>query len=167
MAIGKRKLVVFFTIAALGGGALILCTGQNSSEQENPSRKTTGGRNSTNKTGSLFSNDPNLLLGSDSNLSSKEVFYKLMISVLLVAVLGAAAIYASKKLLPKLANLPGKRIHIIETVHLGPRRAIHLVEVGNQQLLIGSTNENITKLADVTFAFEELSVKDAHSDLEI
>ena len=84
-----------------------------------------------------------------------------MLSVLLVAVLGAAAIYASRKLLPRITNLPGKKIRIVETVHLGPRKALHLVEIGDQRLLIGSTNESITKLADVTAAFAELSAKDA------
>jgi flagellar biosynthetic protein FliO len=90
-----------------------------------------------------------------------------MISVLLVGGLGAAAIYTSRKLLPRITNLPGKKIRIIETVHLGPRKAIHLVEIGNQQILVGSTNENIRKLADVTDAFVDLSTKTIGDDVEI
>ena len=74
----------------------------------------------------------------------------MMSSVLLVIVLGAAAIYISKKLLPKITRLPGKEIHIVETVHLGPRKTVHLLKIGGRKLLIGSTNENITRLADVT-----------------
>ena len=49
----------------------------------------------------------------------------------------------------------GKKIRIIETVHLGPRRAVHLLEAGNKQLRIGSTTESITRLADVTDALYE------------
>jgi flagellar biosynthetic protein FliO len=69
--------------------------------------------------------------------------------VLIVVLLGVAVIYISKRLLPKM-NLPGKKIQLTETIHIGPRKSIHLVKVGSKTLLIGSTNENITSLADVT-----------------
>ncbi len=74
----------------------------------------------------------------------------MMFSVLLVVVLGAAAIYISKKYLPKITNLAGKDIRIVETIHLGPRKMLHVIKAGNRKLLIGSTNENITLLADLT-----------------
>ena len=72
-----------------------------------------------------------------------------MFAVLFIAVLGVTAIYISKKFLPRITNLPSKKIQIIETIHLGPRKAVHLLKIGNQQLLIGSTNESITKLAEI------------------
>ena len=75
---------------------------------------------------------------------------RLLLSVFIVFVLGVAAIYLSKKVLPKFTHSTGKKIQVVETVHLGPRKAIHLIKIGSQTLLIGSTNENITKLADVT-----------------
>jgi flagellar biosynthetic protein FliO len=87
--------------------------------------------------------------GMDNNLSTGQLFFKMIVMILLVGVLGAGAIYLSKKVLPKFTNIPGKKIKVIETVHLGPRKSIHLIKIGNQQFLIGSTNENITKLADV------------------
>jgi len=83
-------------------------------------------------------------------LGRGELFFKMMFSVVLVLVLGAAAVYMSKKVLPRITNLPGKEIRILETAHLGPRKAVHLLRIGNQRLLIGSTNESITMLADVT-----------------
>jgi len=94
----------------------------------------------------------------DANLSpltrnrggTGELFYKMMLSVLLVIGLGAGAIYASKKVLGKITNLPGKKIKVVETVYIGPRKAVHLLEVDNRRILIGSTNDNITKLADLT-----------------
>jgi len=73
-----------------------------------------------------------------------------MVSVVLVVVLGGVAIYGSKRLAGKLGNLPGKKIKIIETAHLGPRKAVHLLRIGDRCLLIGSTNDNISKLADLT-----------------
>ena len=80
----------------------------------------------------------------------REFFYKMLLSILVVAGLGAAVVYVSKKLLPKISNLPGKQIRIIETHHLGPRKSIHLITAGSRRLLIGSTSETITMLADVT-----------------
>ncbi len=74
----------------------------------------------------------------------------MMLSVLLVVGLGAAAIYASKKLMGRIANLPGKRIKVVETAYLGPRKAVHLLRIGDLWILVGSTNENITKLAELT-----------------
>ncbi len=98
----------------------------------------------------LFSSDPNLSAGSADGLNTRELFYKMMFSVLLVIALGVAAIYISKKFLPKITNLPGKKVRIVETVHLGQRKAVHLLQIGNRQLLIGSAGESITKLADIT-----------------
>jgi flagellar biogenesis protein FliO len=59
-------------------------------------------------------------------------------------------VYVSKKLLPRFTNLPGRQIRVLETTHLSPRKGLHLVEVGSHRLLIASTNEKITMLADVT-----------------
>ena len=80
----------------------------------------------------------------------REYFYKMLLSILVVACLGAAVVYVSKKLLPKMSNLPGKQIRVIESHHLGPRKSIHLIAAGSRRLLIGSTNETITMLADIT-----------------
>ena len=80
----------------------------------------------------------------------REFFYKMLLSILVVAGLGAAVVYVSKKLLPKMSNLPGKQIRVIESHHLGPRKSIHLIAAGSRRLLIGSTNETITMLADIT-----------------
>lgn len=79
-----------------------------------------------------------------------ELFYKMLLSVVLVIALGSAVIYISKKVLPRFTNLPGKQIRVIETTHIAPRKGLHLVQVGIRRLLIASTNEQITMLADVT-----------------
>jgi len=111
------------------------------------------------KSTSLFTNDPNFSAQSGSNtgnnINTQELFYKMMLAVLLVVVLGAAAIYISKKFVPGISRLSGKKIQLSETVHLGPRKAVHLIKIGERMLLIGSTNESITRLADVTYALGE------------
>ncbi len=92
---------------------------------------------------------PSLTVGSNSDIGVKGLFYKMIFMVLLVVFLAIAVLYISKKLLPKI-NLPGKKIQLTETVHLGQRKSLHLVKIGDKTLLIGSTNENITNLADVS-----------------
>ena len=108
-----------------------------------------GLENSKSQSGSLFENDPKISMRKSDRPSSRELFFKMMVSVLFLIALGAAAIYVSKRFLPKITNLSGKEIRITETVHLGPRKAVHLLEVGERRFLIGSTNENITRLADL------------------
>jgi flagellar biogenesis protein FliO len=104
-----------------------------------------------------FLDDPNLAARTELSLGSKELFFKMMFSVALVAILGLGALYLSKRVLPKVTKAPGREIHILETTYLGPRKALHLVEVGNHRLLIGSTNENISALAHVTDAWLDMA----------
>lgn len=161
---GKRqKNVAFLVTAAIVGGLLVVCLGQFSADgpESGPGkaafRSVPTGGGSRFAAGSLFASDPNLPASSDGIFGGRELFFKTMFMVVLVAVLGAAAIYVSKKLLPRITNLPGKEIRVVETVHLGPRKTLHLLRIGQQWLLIGSTNEEIRKLADVTDALADLS----------
>ena len=83
---------------------------------------------------------------------------KTLVAVLIVAGFGGAAIYVSKKFLPRLSNLPGREIRIVETAHLGPRKSVHLVKIGNERFLVGSTNESITMLASLTDGLSEMDL---------
>ncbi|MCX5645675.1 MAG: flagellar biosynthetic protein FliO [Phycisphaerae bacterium] len=102
---------------------------------------------------SSFLSDPNLPSSPGIHLGNGELFLRMMLSVGLVIALGAAALYVSKKVLPGVAQRGGKEIHVLETAYLGPRKALHLVEVGNQRLLVASTNDSITMLAPVNEAW--------------
>jgi flagellar biosynthetic protein FliO len=142
VAAHKKKIVAFLVAVALGSGMLVICSAQSA-----PAERT---KSLFDNSSSSFENEPNFSTASTNSLGTRELFFKMMLSVLLVVFLGAAVIYISKKFLPKLTNPSGKAIHIIETAHLGPRKAVHLLKVGNQQILVGSTSESITKLADIT-----------------
>lgn len=98
--------------------------------------------------GTLF-DGPNLAQSGNLSLGGRELFFKMMLSVLLVIGLGVGALYLSKKVLPNVTKACGKEIRVVETTYLGPRKALHLVEIGGQRLLIGSTNESIATLAHV------------------
>ena len=101
--------------------------------------------------------DPNGPSSGGLHLGNGELFLRMMLSVGLVIALGAAALYLSRKVLPRVAHASGKEIHVLETAYLGPRKALHLVEVGNQRLLIASTNDNVTMLALVNEAWLDLT----------
>ncbi len=162
MAGFDRKTIALLAAAALLSGALVLCPARSAkSEPEAAQPDSSQSPVETDaKTDSLFARDPNFAGKSSYDLGWSEFFIRTMLAVVFVIVLGVAAIYVSKKLLPKLAARPGREIRIIETVHLGPRKAVHLIEVGKRRFLIGSTNENIRKLAEVTAGFRDLSEHD-------
>jgi flagellar biosynthetic protein FliO len=84
-----------------------------------------------------------------SSLDVPNLFPRMILSLVLVMGLGVAAFFLSKKVLPRVARGSAKEIRIVETVYLGPRKALHLVEIGHRKLLIGSTSESITPLATV------------------
>lgn len=144
MAKYKKTICALSAAVALGSFMLIV----QSSVATTPEKNNTIFNNSN----SLFASEPNFSEKTKSDANSNELFYKMLQAVLIVVVLGVAAIYLSKKFLPKITNLPGKEIRIVETTHLGPRKSLHLIKVGTRHLLIGSTTEKITHLADVTEA---------------
>ena len=42
-----------------------------------------------------------------------------------------------------------RRMRLLETVRLSPKQAIHLISIGDQQLLIGATDQNVSLLSQV------------------
>ena len=126
MAEYKKKIVVLLAVAASVSGALVVCPAQSIGSEavkplfDNPSY--------------VSAKDPNFSTRPADNPGSREMFSKMMASVLLVLVFGTAAIYISKKFLPKITNLSGKNIHIVETVYLSSRKAVHLVEIGGYKI---------------------------------
>jgi len=147
-------------------GVLVICSAQPASDGTESEKSQPGsgrpqtGAESTNSP--LFANDPNFFSESDFNSGGAGFSIRAVLAVLFVLALFIAAIYVSKKLLPKITNLSGKEIRIVETIHLGPRKAVHLLETGNRRFLIGSTNENITKLADLSGDLMDLSASEAN-----
>jgi flagellar biogenesis protein FliO len=86
----------------------------------------------------------------DIPVNDSNFFSTLITSIFFIVVLGGIALYISKKFMPKLRPTSGQDISIRETIHLGPNKTMHLVEVGKKKFLVGSTSENISMLADVT-----------------
>jgi flagellar biogenesis protein FliO len=70
--------------------------------------------------------------------------------LLFVAMIGVGAWFLLKKMPGRLGTCRSKHITVTETAGLGPRKQLHIVQVGSKQFLIASTVENIRLLCDVT-----------------
>jgi flagellar biogenesis protein FliO len=116
--------------------------------------------------GSLLS-DPNAAAPVGTSLDGNGVILRMLLAVGIVIGLGAAALYMSKKVLPRIAHPAGREIRIIETTCLGPRKALHLVEVGGQRLLIASSSDRITMLTPVGDAWLDAPKEQADSAVEL
>lgn len=73
-------------------------------------------------------------------------FIKLLVVLLLIFV---SAILARRWLQPGLHGKAVRQMRLVETVRLSPKQALHLVSVGDQQLLIGATDQNVTLITHV------------------
>jgi len=93
--------------------------------------------------------DDNPGLGSE-RFDSGSLFAQSVAAVFVILVLGAAAIFVVKRLLPRLGIAQGRRINVLETVYLGSRRSLHMVQVGDRTLLVGDTRDRLGLLADLT-----------------
>jgi flagellar biogenesis protein FliO len=96
------------------------------------------------------------LLRPDDSSINREMFLKTLGALTIVIVLGLLVVFVAKHWLPKMGHFSGKEIRILESTGLGPRKTLHLIQVGSQRLLIGVSGDRITKLTDVSGDFESL-----------
>ena len=162
----KKKILLVLVTVLLGADSLIFCSAQAQSsgadsEKAQPNSNQPEAETESKNT-QLFNKDPDFFGKSDYNAGGWEFSLRAVLAIVFVLALLIAAIYISKKYLPKIANLPGRDIRVIETIHLGPRKAVHVLEVYNRRFLIGSTNENVTKLADLGNDLVDLSAQEAN-----
>ena len=96
--------------------------------------------------------------GNDSTITNKKLpgsddsNYQMLINtlkaILFVGIFGAAAFYITTKLVPKIANSSDKNIRIIEHVSLGTRKSLHLIEIADRRILLGSGVDKIVKICE-------------------
>jgi flagellar biogenesis protein FliO len=155
---GKRITALCILLVVGGGWAGLASryTGRAEQVQSQPA----AGANS-------FLSDPNSTPLTGISLDGGGLFLRMMLSVGIVIGLGAAALYLSKKVLPRVANTAGREIRIVETTCLGPRKALHLVEVGAQRLLIASTADRITMLTPVGETWLDIPKQPVNDKVEL
>ncbi len=86
---------------------------------------------------------------------TSDLFYRTLAYTLVILVLGGLALFLVKRVLPKVAAHAGKRVSVLETVYLGPRKTLHLLQVGSRRFLVAAGREQVRMLAEVTSAFAE------------
>ena len=89
--------------------------------------------------------------------SAGGTLWRLLAYVVVILVLGAAALVVTKKFLPRLRMAGGQELAVAETVHLAPRVTVHLVRVGGRRFMVGATRERISMLAEVTGTFPDIA----------
>ncbi len=100
-----------------------------------------------------------LVFSPPPSYAGGEGFWTQMLaSVAVILILGGLALVVVKRLLPRLSLKSGaiigggKQVRVLETTYIGPRKALHLVQVGDRKLLLAGTGEGVTLLTDVTAA---------------
>lgn len=81
----------------------------------------------------------------DSVVLGVGVFLKLVAIIILIY----AAAYAYRHWRGVLPARTARQLSVIETTHLSPRQALHLVRVGERLILIGATDQNLNFITDV------------------
>jgi flagellar biosynthetic protein FliO len=75
-----------------------------------------------------------------------SAFVKLMAVLLLIV--GSSVIFR-RWLQPGLNGKTARQMHLLETIRLSPKQALHLIVIGDQKLLIGATDQNVSLIAPV------------------
>jgi flagellar biosynthetic protein FliO len=75
-----------------------------------------------------------------------SAFVKLMAVLLLIV--GSSVIFR-RWLQPGINGKTARQMRLIETIRLSPKQALHLVLIGDQKLLIGATDQNVSLIAPI------------------
>ncbi|HUT02214.1 MAG TPA: flagellar biosynthetic protein FliO [Phycisphaerae bacterium] len=76
--------------------------------------------------------------------------------VLVILVLGGAAVFVAKRYLPRVRPGGGQRIRVVDSAYLGPRKQLHVLEVGGQRFLVASCRDRVTMISELTSSFSEV-----------
>lgn len=74
-----------------------------------------------------------------------SVFLKMLLVIMLI--IGAAIV--AKRWMTVGSTGKVRQMQVLETLNLNPKRALHIVQVGGQTLLIGATDQSITLISEL------------------
>lgn len=98
-------------------------------------------------TSELLTKDPTQT--HNGNLQGR-LFQQFALMLLFVGIIGAGAWFLSKKMAGRWGSSRSRHISVTETVSLGARKQLHIVQVGSKRYLISSAADGIRLLTDVT-----------------
>lgn len=56
-----------------------------------------------------------------------------------------------------------RQMHLLETVRLSPKQALHLIAIGDHKLLIGATDQNVSLISPVEYSIDPAPVEESHA----
>jgi flagellar biogenesis protein FliO len=143
----KRLILLGLLLAASIAGQILLrpCLGE-SNTVANPAPTTTDAP----KTWNSNTSKPVDSLGG-------KLTGRFIVMLGFVTVAGIGVWWFLKKMNTPWLKSKNGRLELIETMHLGPRKAVHILRAGKKQLLVASSSEGIQLLCDLTADLEHPS----------
>lgn len=99
-----------------------------------------------------FKTSPFLKSNQEKDNLQGQLLKQMFLMIGFIGIVGVGAWFFCKKMAGPFGGLKGKSITVAETVSLGPKKTLHIIEIGTKKLLIASAGENISMLADITDA---------------
>ncbi len=167
--IKRHKILTAMMLACMGMSvAGCLAPNKPATEASRPSARQSPASQATTKPDDKL---PPALRNGEQSLKDFEykagpnMLWQILASVLVILVLGPVALFFAKRILPRMRISPGKKVSVLETTHIGPRKTLHILQVGSRKLLVTNTREGISLLADVTDALDK-PAQDENVDAE-
>jgi flagellar biogenesis protein FliO len=98
--------------------------------------------------------DPSRGLPTLADDGSAGLFGRMLAYLVVVAMLGAAAVFVAKRYFPRGKASLG-RIRVLDSAYLAPRKQLHILEVGPQKFLVASTRDHVSMIAELRDSFGE------------
>ena len=101
--------------------------------------------------GALFSISGNSSITKDPLGSTPFYFISAIIKLIVVLLLIVGASIVFRRWVQPIAN--GKNIRqmrLLESIRLSPRQALHMIQIGDQRMVIGATDQNISVIASLS-----------------
>jgi flagellar biogenesis protein FliO len=93
--------------------------------------------------------------GKEGDSDLWALLLKMLAAVIVILVLGGLVIFLIKRVLPRISRPTGKNVSILESVYLGPKKAVHLLEADGRRFLVGCSRDEISMLAELTRGFDQ------------
>lgn len=104
----------------------------------------------------------------DQPVNPDGSFFNIMVSVSLKLLIVLLLIYLAAFFFQKFdigsLRKTQKNMQIIETLALTPRRALYLIKVGNQSILIGATDQSVTLIKEIDDMLEKSELESFSED---
>ncbi len=89
------------------------------------------------------------ILNLSNGRDAKAMLWQMLASVAVLAVLLVIALLLVRRYGGKLKIAQGREMKLIETLHLAPRRSVHMIEVQGRRILVSATRDSIGMLTEL------------------